>query len=340
MASPSPQPTVALPDGWTVVAIAILVDFLSVLAHEALGHGLAALVVGLHPSRVSSVDLVVSFRGAALWQMRVVSAAGCAANLALAGIALAVWRRAATLTGAGPSPAYGGASRLPAGWAGAPHSPARPAGRWGARPLDGPGAGRPAEFRGLLRRRGSPSQRRDPLDWYPPARFFWWLLATVNLLIPGGYLLFGAPIGFGDWGDFDRGLHPLWAWKIALTALGLAISLAGLRWGAKHLRSLVPSGAQGRRSAWRFTLWPYLTGGFVSMAAAAFNPTSPILIVTSAAAASFGGTCWLLWIGSIVARHPPHGDPPPPLRREPRWMVAGAVALALYLAVLGPGLPR
>ena len=200
----------------------------------------------------------------------------------------------------------------------------------------------PARPRRAEARCGPPEQtkRRGTRDWSPPARFFCWLLATVNLLIPGGYLLFGAPIGFGDWGDFERGLHPLWAWKIALTALGLAISLAGLRWGAKHLRSLVPSGGQGRRSAWRLTLWPYLTGGFVSMAAAAFNPTSPILIVTSAAAASFGGTCWLLWIGSIVARHPPNGDSPPPLRREPRWMVAGAVALALYLAVLGPGLPR
>ena len=273
MSGPSSQPTAALPDGWTVVAIAILVNFLGMLSHEVLGHGLAALLVGLHPSRVSSVDLVVSFRGAALWQMRVVSAAGCAANLALAGIALAVWRRAAS--------------------------------------------------------------------WSPPTRFFCWLLATVSLLVPGGYLLFGAPIGFGDWGDFERGLHPLWAWKIALTGLGLAISVAGLRWGAKHLRTLVPSGSQGRRSAWRLALWPYLTGGFVSMAAAAFNPTSPVLIVTSAAAASFGGTSWLLWIGSIVARHPPNGgSPAPPLRRDPGWIFAGAVALALYLAVLGPGLPR
>ncbi len=67
------------------------------------------------------------------------------------------------MTGAGPSPADGGASRLPAGWAGAPHSPARPAGRWGrAASLagGGPPCGVPRPFAPAW----LPGPRRDPRD--------------------------------------------------------------------------------------------------------------------------------------------------------------------------------
>ena len=60
-------------------------------SEQSLPSGLAALLVGLRPNRVSSGDLLVRFRGAAWWQIRVVSAAGCTPNLALAGIPHALW---------------------------------------------------------------------------------------------------------------------------------------------------------------------------------------------------------------------------------------------------------
>ncbi len=259
------------------MAVGILVYFLGSAIHEALGHGLAAMAVGLHPQRVSSVDLVVSFHGVPLGKMRLVAAAGCIANLVAAGVALMVWDFAA--------------------------------------------------------------------HWSPPTRFFWWLLGTVNLLIPGGYMMVGGPIGFGDWGDFERGLQPLWEWKAGLAVIGLAISLVGLWWGVRHLPALLPAAPPGgsgpARAVWRLTLGPYLAGGCATVAAAAFNPTSPLLIATAAAASSFGGTAWLVWVGAIVVRRPQRArGGAVGWARDYRWIGAGAAALALYLAVLGPGLPR
>ena len=66
-----------------------------VIAHEALGHGLAALLVGVPPLRVTSFDLQWNEKLAQAWQLRVVAAAGSIGNLvtALIGMALLRWLR-------------------------------------------------------------------------------------------------------------------------------------------------------------------------------------------------------------------------------------------------------
>ncbi len=240
--------------------------------HEAFGHGLVSIALALHPTRVTSVDLEVSLRHAPFWKARSVAAAGCAANLLLAGFAmlagsLVAWRSAAT-------------------------------------------------------------------------RYFLWLLTVINLLSPGGYLMALTFPGIGDWGDFVRGLsHPL-AWKSVLTLLGVGISLYGLRWGIRHLGPFLGEPLH-RRRAWNLTLIPYLAGSVTNTLAGALNPTSPKLILISAAAASFGGTCWLLWIGSLAARRRTLiSRPQNTLVRNVRWQVAGIISLVIYFFVLGPGLPR
>lgn len=263
------------PDLLTLMAIGVTAYFLAIVIHEALGHGLAALLVGLHPSRVTSVDLEVSFAGAPMWKMRLVSAAGCIANGVAAGVALALWPRA----------------------------------------------------------------RR----WTAPSRFFLWLFATVSILVPGGYLLALSLPGIGDWGQFVQGLaHPL-AWKLGLTVLGLIVSVAGLRWGAAHLNLFLPPRPARRRWNWRMVLSGYLSGGVAAVIAGALNPTSPMLILVSAAAGTFGGTSWLLWIAGIAGSWGPSRQAPMPVPRvgrAPGWLAVGAVALILQIAVLGPGLPR
>lgn len=268
------------PDWPAVVAIALTAYLAGTIAHEVCGHGLAALAVGLHPTRVSTVDLEVSFAGAAAWKVRVVAAAGCAGNLVLAAIAMAAlaWARRARTS----------------------------------------------------------------------VRYFLWLLATINILSPGGYLMVLALPGVGDWGDFVRGFtHPL-VWKLGLTALGVLISLAGVRWGADHLREFGGEEAGRPRRLFRLALVPYLAGGIVETLAGALNPTSPMLILISAAAASFGGTCWLLWAGSRAAGAARAEAAAATARKEARpwsrpdwtWRAIGLAALVVYFAVLGPGLPR
>ena len=270
----SPGETAAHIDIVTVSAIAIITFLISTVAHEALGHGLASLLVGLHPTRVSSVDLEVSFAGIPAWKVRVIAAAGCAANLVLAGIAIILLR--------------------------------------------------------VLR-----TER-------PTTRFFLWLLGTNNLLIPGGYMMVLTFVGIGDWNDFVQGLPDVFVWQLVITLLGVIISLAGLFWGARNIDPFlgVQKRQRGRR-ALTLTLTAYLAGATANTLAGILNPTSPMLILISAAASSFGGTVWLLWINAAISRPQPT-TPAVALtpQRDWLWIILGIVALLVYFLVLGPGLPR
>lgn len=258
----------------TIIAIAIVTYLASTFAHEALGHGLAALISGLHVTRLTSVDLEVNFTNVSLGKVRFVAAAGCIANVILAIIAIMLFR---------------------------------------------------------YTRRGSPA-----------TRFFLWLLATNNLLIPGGYLMVLTFLGIGDWSDFVQGLPSVLVWKIGLTLLGVLISFAGLWWGGRNIDIFLgPEKRLRSRRSLTLTLTAYLAGGTANTLAGALNPTSPMLILISAAASSFGGTIWLLWINSF-ARNPRPTTPEVPLivSRSWLWIGLGVVALLIYFLVLGPGLPR
>lgn len=268
----SPGETAARIDIVTVSAIAIVTFLISTVAHEALGHGLASLLVGLHPTRVTSVDLEVSFTGVPAWKVRVVAAAGCAANLVLAGIAITLMR--------------------------------------------------------ILR------------PQTPTTRFFLWLLGTNNLLIPGGYMMVLTFLGIGDWNDFVQGLPNVFIWQLGITLLGIILSLAGLFWGARNIDPFLGTQKRGRR-ALTLTLTAYLAGATANTLAGVLNPTSPMLILISAAASSFGGTVWLLWINAAV-RKPDATTSPVALtpQRNWLWIALGIAALLVYFLLLGPGLPR
>jgi hypothetical protein len=270
----SPGETAAHIDIVTVSAIAIVAFLISTVAHEALGHGLVSLLVGLHPTRVSSVDLEVSFTGIPAWKVRVVAAAGCVANLVLAGIAITLLRVLRTET--------------------------------------------------------------------PTTRFFLWLLGTNNLLIPGGYMMVLTFVGIGDWNDFVQGLPNMFVWRLGITLLGVIISLAGLFWGARNIDPFLGNQKRVRgRRALTLTLTAYLAGATANTLAGILNPTSPMLILISAAASSFGGTIWLLWINAAIGRSQPTT---PAIALTPQrdwlWITLGIVALLVYFLVLGPGLPR
>lgn len=261
----------------TVAAIAIFTYLLCSITHEALGHGLAALLLGLHPEHVSSVDLSVSYVGVPDWKRRIVNAAGCGAQLVVALLALGLMR---------------------------------------------------------LTRKGSAT-----------TRYFLWLFSTTNLIIPGGYLMVLTFAGFGDWDSFVQGLSSPLAWRIGLTLLGVLISLLGLYLGARNLEPFAgrattgPDGRRKRRVKLTFTA--YLAGSATLTLSSIFNPVSPLLILISGAAASFGGTAFLMFINSVM-RRPLATTPEIPLTptRNWFWIGLGIVALIIYFVVLGPGLPR
>ncbi len=274
----APQETAARIDILTVVAIGICTYLLDSIIHEVLGHGLTALLLGLHPQRVTSVELIISYVGVPDWQRRIVNAAGCGAQLLVAFLVLGCMRLVPAVRDAN-------------------------------------------------------------------TRYFLWLLSTTNLLIPGGYLMVLTLAGIGDWDNFVMGLPSPLLWKLGLTLLGGLISLLGLFLGARNLdqfagRSMSgPETRRGRRV--KLTFIPYLAGSAALTISAVFNPTDPSLILISGAAASFGGTAFLMLINS-VAQKPVATTPENPLTptRNWLWIGLGVVALLVYFVVLGPGLPR
>jgi hypothetical protein len=84
-------PSVVRIDLVIVGCMAVVAYLLSVFTHEALGHGVAALLVGAHVRQVTSVALDASSVGG--WGDRFVAAAGCLAQFTLGGVLLVVSRK-------------------------------------------------------------------------------------------------------------------------------------------------------------------------------------------------------------------------------------------------------
>src|SRR6266478_762209 len=77
--------------------------------------------------------------------------------------------------------------------------------------------------------------------------------------------------------------------------------------------------------------------------AGALNPAGMYLVALSAAAATFGGTSGLVWMHNWLkdTKAIPLGSEPepPPLYRSYPCLVAAAFDAALFVVVLGPGVP-
>src|SRR5450631_812383 len=60
-------------------------------------------------------------------------------------------------------------------------------------------------------------------------RYFFWILAALNLLPGAGYFLFSGIFGFGDWQEVISGLPHQAALRIAMTIFGACSYLAVVR---------------------------------------------------------------------------------------------------------------
>jgi hypothetical protein len=178
---------------------------------------------------------------------------------------------------------------------------------------------------------------RQTASW----RYFFWLLMTFNLFDAGGYFLFSGVGNFGDWAAVVAGWQPAWAWRAGLIGLGtvtyffLFVPLC-----LRELRPFLGRDERIRvRRARQFTLTPYLTGGILSCVAGALNPVGPLLILVSAAAASFGGKSGLAWMWTLLRnpRIPRSELQMSEIERSLGWIVAAVILAAVFIAGLGPG---
>lgn len=176
----------------------------------------------------------------------------------------------------------------------------------------------------------------------PALRYFFWFSMTISLFTPAGYLAFSGIGGFGDWALFIRGFQAQWAWRIGMTAVGIALYMLTARFSVREMRPLIGSDKDRRYArAVELTRLPYFAGGILSCIAGALNPQGWPLVALSAAAASFGGTSGLLWMtGPLERGGVPLGDDPSPapIRRSWGWIAAASICAVVFIAVLGPGL--
>jgi hypothetical protein len=175
---------------------------------------------------------------------------------------------------------------------------------------------------------------------HPYARYFLWLLMTINFLQAGGYFLFSGLSNFGDWADVVQGLEPAWLWRTALTLVG-AVSYVLLVWLALlELRRFLGAQDYRRGAAKDLTILPYVTGGILYTIAGMLNPVSMILVGLSAAAASFGGTSGMAWMTQYLGMKlvPQIAGQRLELARNWAWIIAAAITAAIFIGVLGRGI--
>jgi len=171
------------------------------------------------------------------------------------------------------------------------------------------------------------------------AKYFLWLMITINLMMAAGYFLFSGVANIGDWAQVIQGLQPEWLWRVALTLFGI-MSYAAVVWLAlRQLRTFLGERDWKRGGAKDLTIGAYLTGGILFTIAGMFNPGGLVIVATSAAAASFGGTSGLAWMTQYLGGRfaPRIVSDPLIVQRSWAWIVLGVIAAGIVVGILGPG---
>ena len=173
-------------------------------------------------------------------------------------------------------------------------------------------------------------------------RYFFWLLMIFNLFDAGGYFLFSGIGDIGDWAEVIAGWQPVLLWRACLTLLGVVTYFfVFVPLCLRALRPFVGRDAKQRVERARLlTLTPYFTCGILACVAGALNPVGAILILISAAAASFGGKSGMAWMW-VLLRNPkiPNSElQMPEIESSPGWIVAAVILALGFIAGLGPGL--
>ena len=180
------------------------------------------------------------------------------------------------------------------------------------------------------------SRARLPSRW----RFFVWLFAAYNLLTAFGYLCYSGVGGVGDFAAVIDGVPHALAWRVVEIVVGAGLYFVvapALLWPG--LQPFVGAGPDREARARTLTLLPYLAGGTSAVLSGALNPLGWKLMLMSSVAAAFGGTSLLAWYFAPRAARQPAGAPPSRgLARSRAWLVAAAIALALFIGVFGRGL--
>ncbi len=163
-------------------------------------------------------------------------------------------------------------------------------------------------------------------------RYFFWILAALNLLPGAGYFLFSGIFGFGDWQEVIQGLPHQLTLRTVMTVFGAVLYVFVVRLLALAVRPFCP-----RRTIYNVVgRLPYCAACLFSCAAGALDPLGPKLFLVSTLPAAFGGSSGLLWADSLLPTE--STEPPLLVYRERTWWIAAAVLGLGYIVILGRGI--
>jgi hypothetical protein len=155
-------------------------------------------------------------------------------------------------------------------------------------------------------------------------RYFFWILAALNLLPGAGYFLFSGILGLGDWHEVILGLPHQAALRIGMSVFGAALYVLVVRLLAVFVRPFAPDRL------------PYWAACLFSCAAGALDPLGVKLFFLSTVPAAFGGSSGLLWADSLMPNAAP--DLRLVVHRAPAWWIAAVVLGICYVVFLGRGI--
>jgi hypothetical protein len=174
----------------------------------------------------------------------------------------------------------------------------------------------------------------------PQWRFFWWLFGSLNLFNAAAYLLYSAALNGGDLAVALGALTRPAIWRPIAFILGLPLYVLAVRTSLTVLRRLVTGGVLSVSRIEQSCMVPYWTGGLLLVVAAALNPVSRWLVLTSGAAVGFGAMAGLVLLPRLIPAIATLSEPP---QESPHfgwgWLLSGVIAAILFVAIFGPGVP-
>ena len=162
-------------------------------------------------------------------------------------------------------------------------------------------------------------------------RYFFWLLAALNLLPGAGYFLFSGVFGFGDWNQVITGFAQPVAWRIGMAIFGATLYVLVVRLIAISIKPFVKARSE-YNTVGRL---PYYAACLFSCIAGAFDPLCIKLLFLSTIPAAFGGSSGLMWADSLM----PHEESEYYLLvpRLPAWWFFAVLLGSAYVVVIGRG---
>lgn len=163
-------------------------------------------------------------------------------------------------------------------------------------------------------------------------RYFFWILAALNLLPGAGYFLFSGILGLGDWNEVILGLPHQAALRIGMSVFGAALYVMVVRLLAVFVRPFAPD-----RPTYNIVgRLPYCAACLFSCAAGALDPLGLKLFFLSTVPAALGGSSGLLWADWLLPSAAP--DLKLVVHRAPAWWIAAIVLGICYVFFLGRGI--